>query len=228
MASTPRLLGRASDGLTKEPDTIAWIDQFKPDQVFWDIGANVGIFSLYAAKERGVRVLAFEPAADNYMVIARNIQLNGLEGKVAAYCLAFAGKTDLGTMNLSAQQLGAAVHQFGSPGEASPYLPEGTPTYAQGTIGYRIDDFIRQFDAPFPDHIKLDVDGLETQILAGARETLSDRRLKSIMLELNVTDPDEIARATGLLSDAGLMLASRGREQGFGGQLGANHFFVRG
>src|SRR5215510_9943048 len=67
VASTPLLQARAKSVLTKEPDTIRWIDSFDRSDVFWDVGANVGVFSLYAARSRGVRVLAFEPSADNYM-----------------------------------------------------------------------------------------------------------------------------------------------------------------
>lgn len=40
---------RAQTLLTKEPDTIEWIDTFQKDDVLWDIGANVGVYSLYAA-----------------------------------------------------------------------------------------------------------------------------------------------------------------------------------
>src|SRR5262249_32214195 len=58
-APTPLLQDRAASILVKEPDMIRWIDGFEPDTVFWDIGANVGVFTLYAALARGVRVLAF-------------------------------------------------------------------------------------------------------------------------------------------------------------------------
>ena len=48
--------------LTKEPDTIEWIDEFEENSVFWDIGANVGTYSLYAGLKKKIEVLAFEPA----------------------------------------------------------------------------------------------------------------------------------------------------------------------
>src|SRR6516225_6093965 len=70
---TPLLQARAGSVLSKEPDTIRWIDSFEPNDVFWDIGANVGVFSLYAAR-RKVRVLAFEPSAGNYMILCRNVE----------------------------------------------------------------------------------------------------------------------------------------------------------
>ena len=69
------LLGRsgapALSLLRRQPDTIAWIDAFQPNSVFWDVGANVGIYSLYAALRRGTRIVAFEPAAINYFPAGR-------------------------------------------------------------------------------------------------------------------------------------------------------------
>jgi hypothetical protein len=40
--------GRAMTMLTRQPATIAWIDGFRPDGVFWDVGANIGVYALYA------------------------------------------------------------------------------------------------------------------------------------------------------------------------------------
>src|SRR5437588_843342 len=57
------LQDRASTVMTKEPDMIHWIDGFSNDAVLWDIGANVGVFSLYAGFRRRCTVLAFEPSA---------------------------------------------------------------------------------------------------------------------------------------------------------------------
>jgi hypothetical protein len=42
-------LWRAETLLTKEPETIEWIETFNEESVFWDVGANIGVYSLYAA-----------------------------------------------------------------------------------------------------------------------------------------------------------------------------------
>src|SRR5262245_31131064 len=76
LTPTPLLQTRSTSILSKEPDTIAWIDNFESSDVFWDIGANVGVFSLYAARQCGVRVVAFEPSADNYMVLCKNVEMS--------------------------------------------------------------------------------------------------------------------------------------------------------
>ena len=110
MTPTQLLQWRANSALSKEPDTVEWIDCFKSDEVFWDVGANVGIFSLYAARRRGVRVLAFEPSADNYMVLCRNVEMNVLGEYITPYCIAIAGKTELGVLNLASLEMGGALN----------------------------------------------------------------------------------------------------------------------
>ena len=73
---------RAKGLLTKQKATIAWIDSFRPDSVFWDIGANIGSYTLYAALRPDMRVVAFEPAAVNYFILAANCELNGFGERV--------------------------------------------------------------------------------------------------------------------------------------------------
>jgi FkbM family methyltransferase len=224
---SPLLLARASSALSKEPDTIEWIERFGPGDVFWDVGANVGVFSLYAAMRRRVRVLAFEPFADNYMALCKNIDINALGDRITPYCVAIAGNTELGLLNLASREMGAALHQFGRRGETSRYWTGTNSAFAQGMLGYTIDDFIRQFQPPFPTCVKLDVDGLEWQILQGSRQTLRDPRLQSIMVELSTSHRAERDRAVAWLSVAGLELVRQGGTQEAGGESAANHFFSR-
>jgi FkbM family methyltransferase len=224
---TPLLQARANSVLEKEPETIEWIDGFDSGDVLWDIGANVGMFSLYTARCRKVPVLAFEPSADNFMILCRNIEINAFEGRVVPYCIAFAGTTALGVLNSPSCEMGAALHQFGARGECSRYWNGGKCSYAQGMIGFTIDDFIRQFQPPFPTRLKIDVDGLEWPILQGAEQTLRDLRLQSVMAELPISDEATRNRAVTWLSDAGFDLVLRGGIQESGGESAANHFFAR-
>ncbi|MET0212530.1 MAG: FkbM family methyltransferase, partial [Vicinamibacterales bacterium] len=73
---------RAKGLLTKQKATIAWIDGFAPDSVFWDIGANIGSYTHYAALRPDIRVVAFEPAAVNYFILAANCELNAFGERV--------------------------------------------------------------------------------------------------------------------------------------------------
>ena len=53
-----------------------------------------------------------------------------------------------------------------------------------------------QFQPPFPNYLKIDVDGLEWSILRGAKQTLGDSRLRSAMIELSVSNQDETQRGS--------------------------------
>ena len=194
--------------------------------VFWDIGANVGVFSLYAAAQKRCKVLAFEPAAANFHVLARNIALNRLEQCVDAYCVALSGATGLGVLNLASTAMGAALHTFGRRGETSRYT-DGSIAASHGMLGFTVDQFIEQFDPPFPTYMKIDVDGLEPQIIKGARRTLADDRLKAIMIELSLSNEAERAQGLRAMEEAGLRYVSHGESQGRETERGANHLFLR-
>ncbi len=176
---------RADTYATKEPDTLAWIDAFfQPGEVIYDVGANIGQYALYAARRlRGdCRVFAFEPEALNYAKLNRNIVLNGLTETVTAYCLAVADRTALDLFYVKSFAPGASLHAYGRPitqGE-KPFPPKNR----QGAMGVSIDDLTGPFALPFPNHVKIDVDGIEERIVQGAARTLSDPRLRSVLVEV--------------------------------------------
>jgi FkbM family methyltransferase len=224
---SPMPLFRATSALSKERETITWIDSFKAGEIFWDVGANVGVYSLYAAVARNVLALAFEPSAANFHVLSRNIHLNRMCDRITAYCIALSGETRLGFLNMESPLMGTALNQFGRAGDVSPYSEKDASLNAHGMIGLTIDDMVNQFGAPFPNHIKLDVDGLELDILRGAAKTLHDQRLASLLVELNVTDGVQADSATRLLEKAGLHLIAQGPPQVTLRQTGVNHIFER-
>lgn len=190
-ASHPIPHRRAVTMLTKEPDTIAWVDDFmKAEDVFYDVGANIGVFSLYAAARKKVTVLAFEPLASNYSILNENIHLNDLSGSITALSIAMHDTTTLSALNVSEMRPGKAGHSFETPFGSAETLP---PAFRQGMIGMRMDEFIERFEAPFPNHVKIDVDGNEPQVIEGMGEILSDVRLKSIAVELDSDRPDHMA-----------------------------------
>src|SRR5689334_12310835 len=63
---------------SKEPCTLDWIAGFGADEILVDVGANVGMYSIWAAATKGTRVFAFEPEAQNYALLNRNIFVNRL------------------------------------------------------------------------------------------------------------------------------------------------------
>ncbi len=200
-------LWRARTLLIKEPETIEWIDRFVPGDVYWDVGANIGVYALYAAINRQVRVLAFEPSAANYLLLNRNIEKNGLADHLQAFAIAFSDRTTLDALNMQTTDFGGALSSF-----AVPVDNDGrtfVPTFRQGMIGFTIDDFIGQFAPPFPNHLKIDVDGIEDRIIVGAAKTLADARLRSLSIELDAGRPDYVLAITERLNAAGLKLVAK-------------------
>ena len=217
---------RASTLMTKEPETIEWINGFNAGDTYWDIGANVGVYTLYAAL-RGSSVLAFEPSPGNYYLLSRNIELNNFSERVSSYCLAFNDHTLLDSFYMSNTELGGALSSFG---EAVDWKGETfNAIFKQSMIGFSIDEFIHKFNPPFPDHIKIDVDGIEKKIVNGASRTLADRRLKSVLIELN-TKLDECQEIVKVLETHGFSLHTvKHAESYYTGQMAYiyNHIFVR-
>src|SRR5712691_9208281 len=205
----------------REPETIDWIDAFEAPCTFWDIGANIGTYALYAALHPAVSVLAFEPSPASHAALARNIEANGRDREVQALCVAFSDRTRLGRLNMSATHAGNSFNLFESAEDCF-----GNPLeirLRQATLGFSIDEFRRLFGVPLPNYLKIDVDGTEAQILDGARETLRDPALRSVLIEL---EHAETARNTAIverLAGAGFVLARRGGNQGGS----ANAIFTR-
>lgn len=174
-----------------EPETIRWLDDIEEGSVLWDIGANVGAFTIYAAVRRKLRVIAFEPGAQSFAALTRNIELNGLAGRADAYCVALAGKTKLDYLNMANTGAGHSMHAFGSPETVNGRI---NPVFRQAVPGFTADKFAEQFDAPRPQHIKLDVDSIELDILKGAANLLRES-VESVLVEVHGHDDgDEISR----------------------------------
>jgi FkbM family methyltransferase len=195
----------------REPETIAWIDGFVAPCNFWDIGANVGTYTLYAALRPDVSVLAFEPAAASYAALCRNIEANRRGDRIEALCIALSDRTRLGSLNMSATNAGNSFNSFESDQDCF-----GRPldiAFRQTTIGFTIDDFRQFFDQPPPNYLKIDVDGTEEQILDGGAATLADPALRSVLIEIEAADTARNARLLERLDRAGFVLTVRGAAQ---------------
>ncbi len=209
------------DLATREPETNAWIDSFETPCTFWDVGANVGTYSLYASLRRGVSVLAFEPSAASYAALCRNVEANDRAENVQAFCVALSGRTRLGSLNMSSTDPGNSFNSFESTEDCF-----GRPLavqFRQPAIGFTIDDFRRLFDLPPPNYLKIDVDGIEEEILDGAAGTLTDPGLRSVLIELVHEETPRNARIVERIERAGFVLRLRSGDHGGG----ANAIFSR-
>jgi FkbM family methyltransferase len=186
--------------LEKEPETIDWINGFRPGETMWDIGANVGIYSVYAAM-RGINVMAFEPHFANYFQLCVNIMLNSLQQRVMPMCMALTRRKEINTINLASIEFGSSMSSFGSNLDfrGNPYQPE----FSQGMVGINIDSFIDEFQIAYPDHIKIDVDGIELDIVEGGRRMLANPKVKSVSIELIDTDRRQVDGVSAVMAESG-------------------------
>jgi FkbM family methyltransferase len=114
--ASARSAALATGFLKHEPDTQSWIDDHvKPDDVLWDIGANIGAYTLYAGLTRAVRVVAFEPLASTYAMMADNIALNGIGDRAMALCAALSNASGFVPLYLASIEPGTAMHALGTP-----------------------------------------------------------------------------------------------------------------
>lgn len=174
---------RAESLFDKEPATFRWMSGLGPQAVLADVGANVGVYSVWAAKIGRARVWAFEPESQNFALLNRNILENGVGDRVTAYCLALSDCAGYSELHLSEFSAGGSCHSLGERVDFK--LEPARPVYSQGCVAATLDDLVGMGVMPQPTHLKIDVDGFEHKVVEGAAETLRDPRLGAMVIELN-------------------------------------------
>jgi FkbM family methyltransferase len=207
----------------KEPETVRWIEKYvRPGDVLYDVGANVGAYSLIASKHCGgnVRVHAFEPSFATYDELCRNVVLNGCEASVFPHQICLAETSGLVAFVHASLEPGSALHQVE---DRDGTAANGT-AYRQEMLGFSVDFLVTQFGFPVPNHVKIDVDGTELKVLRGAARTLDSDRVRTIQVEVSPRDPSA-AQVTALLEAKAFRLASETPRGG--DDRWSNRLFVR-
>ena len=216
---------RASSFLYKEPETIKWIDTFNSKDYFLDIGANIGIYSLYAAK-KGIRTTCIEPDALNFALLNMNIMKNNIGQLVRAYLIALHNKKGFSKLNLQKMQWGGALSSFDN--QKDQFEKSFETDYSQGCYGDKLDNCIFSL-SPKVNHIKIDVDGNENLILRGSSKTLRMKSLKSLLIELDEKRSD-YKSSISIIEKSGLKLIQKSRSSIFDNSKFSttyNHIFIK-
>lgn len=187
----------------KEPETVAWIENFmKPGEVFYDIGANVGAYSLVAAKyfQSKLTIHAFEPSFSTFYELCRNVVLNKCSDHVMPHMIGLSRSSGSMVFNYRSLEIGASRHILGD----DLTVTEKTlyPVFQQQITAFSVDDLVSNFQFPVPNHIKLDVDGTEVDILIGAERTLQNPAIRSLLIEVNLLN-GQAEKVRTLLSSLG-------------------------
>jgi FkbM family methyltransferase len=200
--------GRAVTMFSKEPGTLEWIDSsLRPGDVFYDIGANVGIYTIPAASQVGPEgaVYAFEPHVANCKSLLENVSRNGLKGRVKVISCALHNATGFFDFNYRDWTQGSSMSQL--EGHLDPYGEELRLVGTELKFATTLDRLVEQATILPPTAVKMDVDGNELLILEGMRGILTgDSPPRSIQIEANPEDQDALL---GVMDAFGFELTSR-------------------
>jgi FkbM family methyltransferase len=184
--SSPTSEWRVRTLFTKEPGTLEWLHSFKPDDVFVDIGANIGMYTLYAGVIAGARVYAFEPESQNYAELCRSIFLNAAHTRIQAYCAAISDKpVEISKLLLNTMTTGSSYHDFSEPSRDY----SAAQRFSQGSVAFSLDHLVATKAIPAPTHIKIDVDGHEKKVMDGMQNVLQSGMVRTLLLECDAQLP---------------------------------------
>ena len=175
----PKSFFRVKTIFTKEPITIDWINKFKKNDIFWDVGANVGIYTIYAVIKSKVHAYAFEPMPLNYKSLCLNISLNKVNDKITPFCLALNDKNMFSYLYIKWLEEGYAGTSFNTPLEIS--SKNGLKIRQFCT---NIDTLVYKLGMRCPNYLKIDVDGNDLLILKGAQKVMKNKKFKSLFIEI--------------------------------------------
>lgn len=204
-ATSRRARKRALKLATKEPGTIKWLhENLRADDVFYDIGANVGVYTLFAAARvpRG-RVLSFEPHAANFAALLQAIELNAMGDVITPICIALDAECGYGDFRYRDTLTGSTGSQIISSPIAERYPSRVTELKHFASV----DALIEHGVVPPASLIKIDVDGNEANILRGMRALLMGNcPPRQIQVEVDPRARDEVF---GLMREAGYVESAR-------------------
>ena len=186
-------LRRATTLLIKEEGTIRWLrEQAKPGRVFLDIGANVGIYSIFAGHHLGAsgHVYSVEPHLRNAVALMDNVVANQIQHRVSVLSMALSRERSVTEFHYREWDAGSSHSQLQN-GDA---ITLGqTPVAIELKAAVSIDVLLADGTIQPPDFIKIDVDGIELAILEGATTFLrGNTRAGSVQVECEASNYQEI------------------------------------
>ena len=191
---TVREFNRCLKIFLKEPGTVDWIDKnVKSGEIFYDIGANIGVYTILAASRTGKngRVYAFEPHGANFARLIDNITANNLQQIVFPNNFALHNKEGVFPFHYKSGAVGTSDSQLSGSHDVT--RDENETLISELKYATTIDHLIDSGEIKAPHHIKIDVDGNEILILEGMGDLLSGpHRPLTIQVEMNDPHKNQI------------------------------------
>ncbi len=199
---------RAETFFTKEPETLEWLDAYGGHGAFYDVGANVGLYSIYHAKRFASPVYSFEPSVLNLAQLAKNITINQVTDRIVVVPVALTTTNQVAPFRMSSLEEGGALSSFGAE-----FGHDGKPLQSlmqYDMLGLSLDFMVQNEVLPDPPAImKIDVDGIEHYILRGAESVLRMATLRSVLIEVDEGFPDLAVEVAERLSAGGFIFKEK-------------------
>lgn len=185
-----------------EPELLDWIDGLDCGSTYFDLGASIGHFSIYAAMKRRTFVTCFEPEAQNFATLELNHFFNRrrLPHPLTAFNVALSNAKSIGSIVVG--HYGAGEHQKSLSEFTRNAAKSRQPSHRQTVLCYPLDVLRKEFGLPQPQYVKVDVDGSELAVLEGARKTLHHRDCRELFIELDENDKNT-RELKNLIADLG-------------------------
>lgn len=198
---------RAATLWLKEPGTMSWLDEnLRGGDVFLDIGANIGIYTLAAAHRVGATgtVYACEPHKPNCVALMKNVLANGFGATVKVFSSPLGSVSKVAPFNYRSFEVASTGSQLGT---SVLNNKEFRPAVSELCLQVSVDDLVEKSAMLSPSLVKIDVDGLELDILKGMEGVLrSTGKPRSVQVELNMGEQDAVV---GFMIGCGYELALR-------------------
>ncbi|MGI9482259.1 MAG: FkbM family methyltransferase [Hyphomicrobiales bacterium] len=199
---------RATTLFLKEEGTIAWLrDNLCEGDVFHDVGANIGLYTIFAADKVGPggQVAAFEPHPANSAALMNNVMLNKMSDRVKILSCALNDTEGFLDFNLRQITAGSSMSQLSSTIDGDG--EEFEPVISELKYACTLDSLVKQGVVRTPDHVKIDVDGNELLVLKGMKGVLSGKsRPRSLQVEIN---HDSAPDVNAFMDEYGFQLGER-------------------
>lgn len=182
---------RADTFWTKEPETIHWINRNLGTQceigLFIDVGANIGIYSLYAAVVNiSVSIFAVEPVISTFNELNKNIKMNQRDLQITGFDLALSSVNGFGELINVDSRLGSSGAQIATSSGAR----LGSTRVLTGD--QLLDSEISKYDSKKKIMIKIDTDGNELDVLKGFHRAFASGLVSTVLVETHPTNRDGI------------------------------------
>ncbi|MDB9827209.1 FkbM family methyltransferase [Candidatus Pelagibacter sp.] len=208
---------RVQTFFTKEPETLKWIDNFNNENKFvlWDIGSNIGLYSIYAAlKHNNCEIISFEPSTSNLRTLSRNISINNLENKIKIFTNPLSNKKDKFLKMKEEKFLeGGALNSFGEEFNFEGKKFDSKMNYY--LLGKSINSILENNILKLPSYIKIDVDGIEHLILEGGDKFLKHENILSLLVEVNENFTDQFERVLKIMKESNFKVLHKRQNERF-------------